>query len=137
MNNFFCVYSGLLVSFLYFRTTAKVDVNKLTKTTGFLSNFIEFIGLLIYRFCRLIARAKLLADYNDLLFDLIIKFPNVYAQTYCTVFLRFGRGTADNEMVPLQFRVRPPDRWPLKLPEILVEKSAVRQYPVPRSRHGE
>lgn len=46
--------SGLLVSFLYFRTTAKVDVNKLTKTTGYLSNFIEFVGLLIYRFCRFV-----------------------------------------------------------------------------------
>ncbi|CAH1725180.1 unnamed protein product [Aphis gossypii] len=54
VDTFFFI-SGLLVSFLYFRTTAKVDVNKLTKTTGFLSNFIEFIGLLIYRFCRLTA----------------------------------------------------------------------------------
>ncbi|XP_025404922.1 nose resistant to fluoxetine protein 6-like [Sipha flava] len=54
VDTFFFI-SGLLVSFLYFRTTAKVDVNKLTKTTGFLSNFIEFLGLLIYRFCRLTA----------------------------------------------------------------------------------
>ncbi|VVC35960.1 Hypothetical protein CINCED_3A019863 [Cinara cedri] len=54
VDTFFFI-SGLLVSFLYFRTTAKLDVNKLTKTTGFLSNFIEFVGLLIYRFCRLTA----------------------------------------------------------------------------------
>lgn len=52
VDTFFFI-SGLLVSFLYFRTTAKVNVNKLTKTTGFLSHCIEFVGLIGYRFCRL------------------------------------------------------------------------------------
>lgn len=52
VDTFFFI-SGLLVSFLYFRTMAKVNVNKITKTTGFLSHCIEFIGLLGYRFCRL------------------------------------------------------------------------------------
>jgi len=49
---FFVCCSGLLVSFLYFRTTAKLDVDKITKTTGFCSNALQFIGLLFYRFFR-------------------------------------------------------------------------------------
>jgi len=61
----------------------------------------------------------------------------MFTQAYCTVFLCSGRRTTDNEMVPLQFRVRPPDRRSLKLPQILVEKSVVHQHSVPRSRHGE
>jgi len=61
----------------------------------------------------------------------------MFAQTYRTVFLRSGRRTADDEMVPLQFRIRPTDRRPLKLPSILVEESVVHQYSVPGSRHGE
>ena len=44
--------SGLLVSFLYFRTTSKVDVNKITNMTGLRHNILEFIGLLVYRFLR-------------------------------------------------------------------------------------
>lgn len=48
--------SGLLVSFLYFRTTAKVDVNKITNMTGLKHNILEFIGLIIYRFLRYIDR---------------------------------------------------------------------------------
>ncbi|XP_034234664.1 O-acyltransferase like protein isoform X2 [Thrips palmi] len=52
VDTFFMV-SGLLVSFLYFRTTAKLDVTKITKTTGVRSNALEFVGLLIYRFLRL------------------------------------------------------------------------------------
>lgn len=54
VDTFFMI-SGLLVSFLYFRTTAKLDVTKITKTTGVKSNMLEFIGLLIYRFLRLTA----------------------------------------------------------------------------------
>ncbi|KAE8751285.1 hypothetical protein FOCC_FOCC001856 [Frankliniella occidentalis] len=46
---------GLLVSFLYFRTTAKLDVTKITKMTGIRSNALEFVGLLMYRFLRLTA----------------------------------------------------------------------------------
>lgn len=54
VDTFFMI-SGLLVSFLYFRTTAKLDVTKITKTTGVRSNALEFVGLLIYRFLRLTA----------------------------------------------------------------------------------
>jgi len=52
VDTFFFI-SGLLVSFLYFRTTAKHDVTKLTRTKGFLSYFVQFIGMITYRFCRL------------------------------------------------------------------------------------
>ncbi|KAL1131857.1 hypothetical protein AAG570_011468 [Ranatra chinensis] len=52
VDTFFFI-SGLLVSFLYFRTTAKHDINKLTKSTGLTSNFLEFVGMIVYRFCRL------------------------------------------------------------------------------------
>ncbi|XP_072158864.1 O-acyltransferase like protein-like [Bemisia tabaci] len=52
VDSFFFI-SGLLVSFLYFRTTARMDVTKITKTTGIKSNCLEFVGLLIYRFGRL------------------------------------------------------------------------------------
>ncbi|KAF6205304.1 hypothetical protein GE061_019474 [Apolygus lucorum] len=54
VDTFFFI-SGLLVSFLYFRTTAKVDVTKLTGFTGFLSGVMEFIGMFCYRFARLTA----------------------------------------------------------------------------------
>ncbi|KAK3920322.1 Nose resistant to fluoxetine protein 6, partial [Frankliniella fusca] len=52
VDTFFMI-SGLLVSFLYFRTTAKLDVTKITKMTGIRSNMLEFVGLLMYRFLRL------------------------------------------------------------------------------------
>ncbi|XP_076232213.1 nose resistant to fluoxetine protein 6-like [Calliopsis andreniformis] len=52
----FFFMGGLLVSFLYFRTNAKGDLKTLTKgTRGFVSGSIKFVGLLIYRFCRLTA----------------------------------------------------------------------------------
>ncbi|KAI4486403.1 hypothetical protein M0804_005773 [Polistes exclamans] len=52
----FFFMGGLLVSFLYFRTNAKGDLNKLTQgTKGFVSGSLKFIGLLVYRFCRLTA----------------------------------------------------------------------------------
>ena len=45
---------GLLVSFLYFRTNAKGDLKRLTQgTRGFAAGTLKFIGLLVYRFCRL------------------------------------------------------------------------------------
>ncbi|XP_075226841.1 O-acyltransferase like protein [Lycorma delicatula] len=52
VDTFFFI-SGLLVSFLYFRTTAKHDLNKITKATGFLSYVLQFIGMIAYRFGRL------------------------------------------------------------------------------------
>lgn len=45
-------FSGLLVAFLYFRTTAKHDINKITRTKGLLSYILQFIGMLAYRFFR-------------------------------------------------------------------------------------
>ncbi|CAH0552702.1 unnamed protein product [Brassicogethes aeneus] len=48
--------SGLLVSFLYFRTNAKGKLDPLTNgTTGFLAGFLHFVGLIMYRFARLTA----------------------------------------------------------------------------------
>ncbi|XP_063245161.1 O-acyltransferase like protein [Bacillus rossius redtenbacheri] len=52
VDTFFFI-SGLLVSFLYFRTIAKIDVTKLTKSTGAVSSVLQFLGLLGYRFLRL------------------------------------------------------------------------------------
>lgn len=50
----FFFMGGLLVSFLYFRTNAKGDLNRLTQgTRGFLEGFLKFLGFLAYRFCRL------------------------------------------------------------------------------------
>ncbi|XP_012232421.1 nose resistant to fluoxetine protein 6 isoform X2 [Linepithema humile] len=50
----FFFMSGLLVSFLYFRTNAKGDLKRLTQgTRGFAAGSLKFLGLLIYRFCRL------------------------------------------------------------------------------------
>ncbi|XP_043523193.1 nose resistant to fluoxetine protein 6 isoform X2 [Frieseomelitta varia] len=52
----FFFMGGLLVSFLYFRTNAKGDLNKLTQgTRGIVAGGLKFIGLLMYRFCRLTA----------------------------------------------------------------------------------
>jgi peptidoglycan/LPS O-acetylase OafA/YrhL len=51
VDTFFFI-SGLLFSFLYFRTTAKVDLNKITRATGLKSKVLQFIGLLGYRFSR-------------------------------------------------------------------------------------
>ncbi|XP_076387230.1 O-acyltransferase like protein isoform X2 [Megachile rotundata] len=52
----FFFMGGLLVSFLYFRTNAKGDLNKLTQgTRGFIAGGLKFIGLIMYRFCRLTA----------------------------------------------------------------------------------
>ncbi|XP_043276651.1 O-acyltransferase like protein-like isoform X2 [Venturia canescens] len=50
----FFFMGGLLVSFLYFRTNAMGDLNKLTQgTRGFVAGCLKFIGFLVYRFCRL------------------------------------------------------------------------------------
>ncbi|KAF7990013.1 hypothetical protein HCN44_008687 [Aphidius gifuensis] len=50
----FFFMGGLLVSYLFFRTNAMGDLNKLTQgTRGFVAGFLKFMGLLIYRFCRL------------------------------------------------------------------------------------
>ncbi|KAL0106693.1 hypothetical protein PUN28_015324 [Cardiocondyla obscurior] len=50
----FFFMGGLLVSFLYFRTNAKGDLKKLTQgTRGIVAGSLKFIGLLLYRFCRL------------------------------------------------------------------------------------
>ncbi|XP_046398697.1 uncharacterized protein LOC124165365 [Ischnura elegans] len=54
VDTFFFI-SGLLVSFLYFRTTSKLDVKQLTRATGAKSNMLQFIGLMAYRFGRLTA----------------------------------------------------------------------------------
>ncbi|XP_031849499.1 O-acyltransferase like protein-like [Nomia melanderi] len=52
----FFFMGGLLVSFLFFRTNAKGDLKTLTQgTRGIVSGSLKFIGLLIYRFCRLTA----------------------------------------------------------------------------------
>ncbi|CAG9822655.1 unnamed protein product [Phaedon cochleariae] len=45
--------SGLLVSFLYFRTNAKGKLDPLNKGNGFVAGFLHFIGLIAYRFARL------------------------------------------------------------------------------------
>ncbi|KAF4520276.1 hypothetical protein B566_EDAN010222 [Ephemera danica] len=52
VDTFFFI-SGLLFSFLYFRTAAKVDLNVITRATGLKSKFLQMIGLLAYRFGRL------------------------------------------------------------------------------------
>ncbi|XP_056633905.1 nose resistant to fluoxetine protein 6 [Diorhabda sublineata] len=48
---FFC--SGLLVSFLYFRTNAKGKLDSLNKGNGFIAGVLHFLGLVGYRFARL------------------------------------------------------------------------------------
>uniref|UniRef100_A0A1B6DRX4 Nose resistant-to-fluoxetine protein N-terminal domain-containing protein n=1 Tax=Clastoptera arizonana TaxID=38151 RepID=A0A1B6DRX4_9HEMI len=52
VDTFFFI-SGLLVSFLYFRTTAKHDFSKITRTKGIVTSFLQFIGMIGYRFGRL------------------------------------------------------------------------------------
>ncbi|XP_047103492.1 O-acyltransferase like protein-like [Schistocerca piceifrons] len=52
VDTFFFI-SGLLVSFLYFRTISKVDVTRLTRTTGIKSKILEYLGMLAYRYGRL------------------------------------------------------------------------------------
>ncbi|KAK0083724.1 hypothetical protein PV325_008322 [Microctonus aethiopoides] len=50
----FFFMGGLLVAYLFFRTNAMGDLKKLTQgTRGFVSGFLKFMGLIIYRFCRL------------------------------------------------------------------------------------
>ncbi|XP_063984194.1 O-acyltransferase like protein isoform X1 [Diachasmimorpha longicaudata] len=50
----FFFMGGLLVAYLFFRTNAMGDLNKLTQgTRGLVAGFLKFIGLLLYRFCRL------------------------------------------------------------------------------------
>lgn len=45
--------SGLLVSFLYFRTNAKGKLDTLTKgSKGFAAGALQFLGLVLYRFAR-------------------------------------------------------------------------------------
>lgn len=52
VDTFFFI-SGLLVSFLYFRTTAKHDISKITKTKGLVTSLLQFLGMVGYRFFRL------------------------------------------------------------------------------------
>lgn len=55
VDTFFFV-SGLLVSFLYFRTNAKGKLDPLSSGgNGFISGLLHFLGLLFYRFARLTA----------------------------------------------------------------------------------
>jgi len=44
--------SGLLVSFLYFRTVAKIDMEQLTRSTGLQSSMLQYVGLMAYRYGR-------------------------------------------------------------------------------------
>lgn len=45
--------SGLLVSFLYFRTNAKGKLDTLTQgSKGFKAGTLHFVGLILYRFAR-------------------------------------------------------------------------------------
>lgn len=69
----------MLVSFLYFRTTAKLDVTKITKTTGVRSNALEFVGLLIYRFLRFDPGSQIPVPHfqstnpsNDVIFEIMV-----------------------------------------------------------------
>ncbi|ERL91085.1 hypothetical protein D910_08427, partial [Dendroctonus ponderosae] len=53
VDTFFFV-SGLLVSFLYFRTNAKGKLDPLSKgRNGFVAGLLHFLGLMFYRFARL------------------------------------------------------------------------------------
>ncbi|KDR09103.1 Nose resistant to fluoxetine protein 6 [Zootermopsis nevadensis] len=52
VDTFFFI-SGLLVSFLYFRTVAKIDMKQLTRSTGFQSSALQYLGLMVYRYGRL------------------------------------------------------------------------------------
>ncbi|GFG29906.1 hypothetical protein Cfor_09924 [Coptotermes formosanus] len=52
VDTFFFI-SGLLVSFLYFRTVTKIDMTKVTRSTGFRNGFIQYLGLMSYRYGRL------------------------------------------------------------------------------------
>lgn len=55
VDTFFFV-SGLLVSFLYFRTNAKGKLDPLSKgKNGFIAGVLHFLGLMLYRFARLTA----------------------------------------------------------------------------------
>ncbi|XP_049887936.1 uncharacterized protein LOC126382208 [Pectinophora gossypiella] len=55
VDTFFCL-GGMLVSFLYFRTSAKGKLDRLTKgRKNFMSGFLQFMGLMGYRFARLTA----------------------------------------------------------------------------------
>ncbi|XP_033352837.1 nose resistant to fluoxetine protein 6-like isoform X1 [Bombus vosnesenskii] len=63
----FFFMGGLLVSFLYFRTNAKGDLNKLTQgTRGIVAGGLKFIGLLMYRFCRLTAPYMFILGVNQI-----------------------------------------------------------------------
>lgn len=52
VDTFFFI-SGLLVSYLYFRTVARVDMTQLTRSTGFRSSALQYVGLMVYRYGRL------------------------------------------------------------------------------------
>lgn len=52
VDTFFFI-SGLLVSFIYFRTNAKGKLEPLTQgTKGFTAGVLHFVGLITYRFAR-------------------------------------------------------------------------------------
>ena len=50
--SWFLYCSGLLVSFLYFRTVTKIDVTQVTHRTGFMNGVIQYLGLMGYRYGR-------------------------------------------------------------------------------------
>ncbi|PNF31216.1 hypothetical protein B7P43_G14861 [Cryptotermes secundus] len=52
VDTFFFI-SGLLVSFLYFRTVSKIDITQVTRSTGFQNSALQYVGLMAYRYGRL------------------------------------------------------------------------------------
>ncbi|CAB0014377.1 unnamed protein product, partial [Nesidiocoris tenuis] len=49
------------------------------------------------------------------------------------VFLRFGRSSGLDALVPFQFAIRNPNKRLRQLRKLLVEESALHQYPIPCS----
>ncbi|KAJ9587034.1 hypothetical protein L9F63_019376, partial [Diploptera punctata] len=65
VDTFFFI-SGLLVSFLYFRTISRINISELTHTTGMLSNVLQYLGLIAYRFGRLTVPYMYVLGVNEL-----------------------------------------------------------------------
>ncbi|RZC32187.1 Acyl transf 3 domain containing protein, partial [Asbolus verrucosus] len=67
VDTFFFI-SGLLVSFLYFRTNAKGKLDSITKgQSGFVAGLIHFFGLIVYRFVRLTAPYLFVLGVDELI----------------------------------------------------------------------
>ncbi|CAH1402499.1 unnamed protein product [Nezara viridula] len=88
VDTFFFI-SGLLVSYLYFRTTSKHDITKYTKTTGFTSAFLEFISLIGYRFARYFKAAAALMTFF------------LISSWFTTGFIAYSNNHIPNEDDPL------------------------------------